>query len=267
MGEKYESKKRSAVCSNTRSFVRVLFFLLAFAGVFIYLSYLFRPNSVERSGFEGFYAEPHDTIDMVYIGGSVSIVCWAPYVAWAETGIASYTYGMSWCRAELVLPLTREVLKTQSPQLIVFDLRPFQYTTANTMVEKVIRRPADWMPYSCNRSAYITDALSRMPDMTCDGKIPYYLDIIKYHGNWQSLSKDSFQWAIPGIVRCDTKGYLLVIRHKQIDQPSQSDVKEMMPVWEVSEQYLINLLSFLDENHLDALFVVTTYGESPDARK
>ena len=247
--------------------LRCIAFFAVFCVMFVYISYLVRPHNEEWEGFNGLYSEEKDRCDVVCVGGSVSIVCWAPYTAWKETGMASYVYGVSWARSTTVKPMIKEVYKTQSPQLLIIDLRPFQYTTVDSLEERVIRRPTDWMPYSINRFQLIHKMTGSMPPMSSTDLLTYYIDILKYHGNWQELSKDSFSGAIFGSRKSETKGYMLIPKVVPVVLNENADITKAVPVEQLAEDDLRELIDYLKAREQQTLFVVTTYVEREEERK
>ena len=82
------------------------FALLAIAMLFVTSSVMV-PIEEESIGVRCYYAEKPDTLDMLYVGGSVCIVSWEPYEAWNNYGIASYALGKSSLSAYNVKPLVQ----------------------------------------------------------------------------------------------------------------------------------------------------------------
>lgn len=108
--------------------IRCTLFALIFACLFIGTSYVLRPAGPEEISTKSFLCREKNTLDVLYIGGSVCIVNWMPYEAWKEQGLVSFAYGKSTLYSMNVLPMVKEAMKYQSPKLLIIDLRPFQYT-------------------------------------------------------------------------------------------------------------------------------------------
>ena len=216
-----------------------------------------------------FYAEKSQSLDMLYVGGSVSIVSWEPYEAWDEYGIASYVYGKSSLRSFNVKPLVKEALDRQSPSLLVVDLRPFQYTTdAEKEVANDIGLERNMIAYSPNRLDVIDNALAYEGDLKpADTKASFVLDLIRSHGTWRTLTKDSFKFAIPGARHSASKGFMLIRKYEKIHLVSNSAITGKTPVSERAESDLRDFLEYLSGQKCNVLFVVTPYDETAMERR
>ena len=209
---------------------------------------------------------------MVYIGGSVCIVDWSPYTAWEKCGIATYAFGKSTLYSFEVLPLIKEALQYQSPTLLTIDLRPFQYTDSQS--ESAIGYEpclslAWCMPdFSPNRLKILEDAYVYSTNKTeKDTRFSFYFDFIRTRGRWPYINGDSFLYAIPGIKKSDTKGYLFIPKHEAIKLPVNSGITDELPVSNLAGQNLLELLSYLKNINQKAVFVVAPYAESEIERK
>lgn len=119
-------------------------------------SYSIRPVNQARKEIVGLYAEPEDSLDMIYIGASTAYRSWSPMKAWGKRGIASYTFSSQGSPASLQQNLLIESLKEQDPKLIILDLYPFvmrergkEYTVDH------IKNVSNAFKYSLNRANMI----------------------------------------------------------------------------------------------------------------
>lgn len=250
--------------------VRCIIFILVFVFCFNYISYVLRPVSPEEIGFKSFYAEKKNTLDVIYIGGSVCIVDWVPYTAWAGQGITSYAYGKSTLYSFNVLPLVKEALQYQSPDLFVIDLRPFEYTgTERSVTKSNFLSLASSMPFfSPNRQQILRNGYTYASDLDeNDTELSFYMDLIRYHGQWKSIGEPSFGYAIPGQHSNNTKGYLFINKHESIVLNDNSDISEKMPCPANAEDNLRELISYLTSINKKAVFVVAPYQETIEQRK
>ena len=110
-----------------KNLIRSLVFLLIFALLVIGISPVFAPkNNTEEAGlhdvpWNGFLAEPENTIDVLFIGDSECYNSFIPLQIWEEYGITSYMCGggnLILCKGYSYL---QEVLKTQQPKLVILE--------------------------------------------------------------------------------------------------------------------------------------------------
>ncbi|MCE5187794.1 MAG: hypothetical protein LLF75_01210 [Eubacteriales bacterium] len=256
--------------SKTHILSRCLVFTLIFLCFFFAISYLVRPLDSEEMNFKSFYAEEKNSLDVIYIGGSVCIVGWVPYKAWSDQGIPSYAFGESSLYSCNVLPLVKEALKYQSPELLIFDLRPFEYTGAERKIEKSrFLALASSMPVtSLNRLKILQNGYKYSVDITkADTKLSFYIDLIRYHDQWKKLNHLSFKYAIPGLYSTKNKGFLFVSLYEALELNDNSSIIEEKPCPALAEENLNELISYLKEIGQDALFVVAPYQELTEQRK
>ena len=105
-----------------------LIFVLIFFMLLFHISGILRPSITiegnnEKLGMLGYYAEPKNTIDVLYFGSSDATAFWIPFKAYEQAGFTSYTYGKSMMRASMFEDMLDEALKTQSPSLVIISLR------------------------------------------------------------------------------------------------------------------------------------------------
>lgn len=245
-------------------FVRMTSFSLIFVLLFVLVSYLFRPVNNERIIINGFYAEDSNELDVVYIGGSVCFVSWAPLIAFHEQGIASYDYACNTIQADTLKYCIKDVLKTQSPNLLIIDARPFEYRdTEQPPSEVPIRNLSDSMSYSLNRAEMLADIV---PTVLQEDSLEYIFDISKYHGLWKSLSKTSFDYMF-NKKENESKGFCFIPKSTSMPVPSnKSSIKETLAPYDETNDILTDLLEFCKNENLNVLFVVAPYIEPDNHR-
>jgi hypothetical protein len=119
----------------------------------------------------------------------------------------------------------KEILKTQSPELIIIDTRPFQYrdTIDRPPNEISIRAVSDSMPYSINRTEML---LNIVPEVLKEQSRNYIFDISKYHDRWKSLNKASFDYLF-NEKENKFKGFFFIPSYEYVDIPSdKKNIKE-----------------------------------------
>ena len=102
--------KTGSFSVKAKNAIRLTCFLLIFCVLFSLLTFIFRPNLAEGIHLKQYDTLQDNSLDMIYIGGSVCIVSWMPYEAWNEFGFTSYDVGISSLLAYNFQPLLDEAL-------------------------------------------------------------------------------------------------------------------------------------------------------------
>lgn len=234
------------------------------------LSYLFRPVSVSRKNICGFYAEQKNTLDMVYIGGSACYRYWEGLQAWNDYGFTSFNIAADAIQPQVLKYLVKEAQKTQSPQLFVVDLRPFQYGDLYSQQEELLnmervapfRNVSDSMKYSLNRYQMVENGAP-----SGEEKWTYHFDLAKYHSLVVSLlQKDNWRY-LDNEEPLDNKGFWENDEVSSILRADFSAVTEMQPLSEEVDGIFRDLLTYCKENHLEVLFVVHAYQIAEEDQK
>ena len=248
-----------------KNLIKAVVFTLIFLGMLTRVSYILRPysGSASRKNLCGFYAEENNTIDMVWVGSSAVFAFWEPIEFWKSSGITSYNFATGTMPPQAVKYCVKEVLKTQSPELFVIDLRLFangEYKDKSDELpimdqEVPIRNVTDNFKYSLNRLQMIHGCV---PTSLYDA-LPFYLDIIKYHTEWQCFIDPQSLAFMNNSSHDSTKGFKLVDAVKPQKLTDWSYVTERKPVSKRTEEILRSLLEYCRSEELQVLFVVNPY--------
>lgn len=232
---------------------------IAFVALFLFLLYTL--STIVRSGgdlkerFAGFYAEKNNTIDVVMIGSSRVYNGYAVPQLYGETGIAAYMLSTNVQRPAAAIWLTKEAMKTQQPELVVYDMQMFlreeELLTYNMAFTRGV---TDNMDYSWNRIETIN---ALVPEEDEEGRLSYYIDLFKYHGNWKMLVFPEQLRTVYNRAKSPMKGYVCEDTVGQIQTPEISDALTPKPMPAEQEAHLRELCAFLRDNGQNALFIVT----------
>ena len=102
-----------------------ILFLLGLLGLLGLTSAILRPKDnrevygMEEERANGILGEPQQTIDVVFLGDSVSYCSIIPVQIWRDYGITSYVCATSLQKLYYSQEFLEKVLKTQSPKMIV----------------------------------------------------------------------------------------------------------------------------------------------------
>lgn len=245
---------------KTRIVVQIAVFIGIFMILLVAVSYMVRTNGDVKDRFSGFYAEKNGTLDIVMIGSSPVFPYYAAPKLWGETGIAMYPLSSNMQRPVAMKYLVEETEKTQSPSLYIFEMRMFTMDDAGLSENMAYTRGVtDNLKYSALRCKTIQ---AMVPEDNEEGRISFYLDIMKYHTNWKMLALPS-EWAnITYHKQHPLKGYTFKDEVGPQPMPDCGKAGGVKGIPSEQEAYLRDLLDFLKEGQKNALFVVSPYGES-----
>lgn len=241
---------------NKKQILKTVIFLCGFVLLLQTVTYVIRTNGGVKDRFTGFYAEDRDTLDVVMIGSSPVYPCYAGAKIWGEHGITCYPVSSNMQGSKAALPLVREVRKTQNPELFVFEMKQFTADEEDLgeNYKTYTRGVTDNMKYSLNR----VDAINRMVKEK-EERYTYYFDIFKYHSNWKTIIMPS-QLACFRYERLEPlKGFEFKSGLRPVRQEDYSKVTASLPLLPENDKALRELLAYLQDNHLKALFILTPY--------
>lgn len=245
---------------NYKVFLQAAVFVLLFLAILLPVSYMVRTNGDVKDRFAGFYAEKKDSLDVVIIGSSPVFPYYAAPKLWGETGIAMYPLSTNVQRPAAMRYLAEEAEKTQSPALYIFEMRMFTMEEAGLMENMAYTRGVtDNLRYSPQR---IRTIRGLVPEDDEEGRLSYYIDIMKYHTNWKMLALPS-EWANMFYRHSHPlKGYTFRDEVGPQPQPLCGGAEGVLAMPEEQEAYLRDLLAYLKKEGKEALFIVSPYGES-----
>ena len=166
--------------------------VLLLAGL-CYLSAVFVPKQVSNIAtsklWDGFYNEPVNSIDVVFVGPSTVYYGVSPTEIYEEYGFTSYALASPNQRMVLSELYIREAFKTQSPKVVVVDQTLF-FDENIKGYEPFYRTALDHMKFSWNKlktAEYLVSQDDRQ------SLISYVFPLFRYHSRWSDgLSQKDF---------------------------------------------------------------------------
>lgn len=238
---------------NKKQALKAILFVVIFLFILRSVTYMLRTNGTVKEIFVGFYAEPKNTLDVIMIGSSPVYPYYAAPGIWGEQGITCYPLSSNQQRPRAAVYLVEEALKTQSPELFIFELRQYAYEES-TMTENMAftRGVTDNLKYSWNRIRLINDMV-----FDASERYTYYFDIFKYHSNWKTIVLPDQYTAFLYERLHPLKGYEVNTTVVPGEGTDYSMITAKMQIPKEQEEMLYRLLDYLQENHLNALFIVS----------
>lgn len=228
--------------------------MICLAAGIVLTGYLFVHVSYMHRGYTrlmGFYGMENDTIDVALVGTSVTFSSFMPMEAWQEYGMAAYNYSTNVQFENSLRHSVREIMKTQSPKLILIDIAPFimQHSAAACAGEedRNIKYNIDSMPYSFNRLHLIRE-INEEKKGDLYSFLYYNFDICRYHTNDMSIRQ--YNNTLHDVAR----GYGYLCR-KEIDQNSfVYDDGAEKPLKDQHAVYLNELLAEVEQLDCEVVF-------------
>lgn len=228
--------------------LKCIIFMLIFGYIFTHVSYIFRPALAHtHKNISGYYAEPRNSMDVVFVGTSGTFSAFAPMNAWIKYGITSYNFCINAIGADVLPYAVIEAMKTQKPKVLVVDCYTFIHKQIASQYpdEDIVRYSTDGFKYSLNRFNLINSVVPKGMN-----KLPFYFDIIKYHSTkpeWDFLysrhNVDKGYQFLPWAVTTRTP-----LTNKETKLSAELDM------------YLENLLKTCKKQKTEVLFVYYPYG-------
>lgn len=241
-----------------KDFIKSVIFIGIFLLALLPVSYIVRTNGDVKDRFSGFYAEKEDTIDIVMIGSSPVFPYYSAPMLWGETGIAAYPLSSNVQRPAAMKYLVKEAEKTQSPSLYIFEMRMYTMKDEDLRANMAYTRGVtDNLRYSANRVETIQAMVPASED-----RLSFYIDLFKYHTNWKmfALASEWGNWRYRK--ESELKGFFIKDEVGPTARPEAGGAEGELAIPPEQEAYLKDLLAYLQENKLQALFIVSPYGES-----
>lgn len=239
--------------------VKVAIFLLSVMASCLVLQHYFLRNVDHNSlRVEGFYQEPRDSLDAVFIGASDIYSSFMPGRAYEQYGFTSYLLASEAITSEGIKTAVKEVVRTQHPGIVVIEANAFLYgDNDNDSNQAHIHKFFDNLPLSVNKLDFITH------NVPVDERWEYVFPLIKYHSLWTeypdriNMMASNLSLDVRGYNYL--KGYRTTAQIIKTDSPClNSKLSEENGELELDpnlEAQLNDLLDYCDQHHLKVVFV------------
>ena len=175
--------------------MRLGIFLVIFVLVFSYLSAVFFPKwkniDNTRPGIVTFYAQPPDSIDVLFLGTSSFRNGFSPMTIWEETGFTSYLRATAGQIPLVSYYYLLEALEYQHPGVVVLEGSSLFTNSDVDKNESAIRKSIDPLRFSAVKWTMIRDIAAQSEDQTL---ISYIFPLLRYHDRWKELTRVDFEY-------------------------------------------------------------------------
>lgn len=225
------------------------------------LNYLLQPAWMGWNNYDtihGFYEEPENTIETIFLGASTTVNGYIPMELYENYGLCAYNLGTeqqpmlaSYYWLEEVNRLHKDSLKN-----VVLDVTMLRRIPQDAFYRKAL----DGMRLSDIKVQALSDFRQGSDDV-----LLYMFPVISYHSRWSSLEKSDFE-KIYYEVNHGTRGYNFAIGNL-LEQEDVSDIA--VPEYYVKDEtsiaalnkeslyYLKKIIDFCNENNLNLVLVKT----------
>ena len=233
-----------------KNILKTICFLLLLAALLVPLQYVFTQE--DRRPFHvltGFYREPENSLDAVYIGASTTYAFWQPALGWDEYGIAVYSLATPSMTVNHFKYMVREARKTQPDALYIIDLNRFRRTRIPLASMHAL---TDFMPLSVNKIRMVYDVMGHGKDDIL-GNLEFFLPILRFHERWSTLTPYDFYHPVEQYKASQTYSTFLSTRKNVREKYVYTD--EAGTLEPLQEKNLNSFLDFCDKENVRVLFV------------
>ena len=260
-----ETNKRK---KTVKRLIKAVLFLLVFILVISAVSRIVvNPEDYRHyQWIRGFYSEPKNSLDVVFIGSSVNYSEINPMFLWNAAGIASRDFTTNSQPLEVVEYLLREAVRRQPEALYVISLNTIQGKLSDVDLHYV----TDYMPFSFNKLHMIDRYLELQKSLgQAKGeegtglkakRWQYVFPVILYHTRWEELESIDFLYKNDGVKgACYYSTYLSGITDISEDWQTND---EREPLSDLTEETLSRLLQVIEEENVRVLFTIYPRAEA-----
>lgn len=252
--EKTQTKKREEGVKHIKRTGKVVAFLAIFLIIFCQAEKIlaFKRDGYEPNNyyaFESLYEMPKNSLDVVYIGTSQYHLGISPLDIWKQYGITGAVFSASNNRAWLAYYMLEEVLKYQSPNVVVLDAAVPRGDVVNWIGSRQI---IGQFRFSSTKIRALYDCMS-LEGKSIDYMLNTAVEFFAYHDKWDQLKKEDF--ADDRSSLSYQKGYLLTTQCVSYSDMNH-ETNRQATVEEISErtqEYMEKIKKLCDEKGIELM--------------
>ncbi len=248
---------------------KILIFLAIVLALLVGVNYVVQPIWTDwnmRNTTYGYYEDPTDTVETLFLGSSASTVGISPMQLYEDYGICSYNAGTESqpLMASYYLAEEFERLNPATLDTIVLEVSTLRETPLDTMYIKVL----DSLKWSPVKFRFLWDFSDNFSDF-----LSHAIPLLSYHDRWEELSAEDFQKSSYELATY-TRGYYFVTDNRLARAADPSEIPLPNTVVQSDEQsvldeealtYLDRLIAFCDEHGIGVTLVKTPQDDWTDA--
>lgn len=245
---------------NKRYRQRIIIFVGIFLILFAAMLWLFsnHPDHRTYQMIGGFYEEPENSLDGVYVGSSNCYAFWNPLVAWNNYGLTIYPYSSGSQPFYATEYIIREARKTQPDAVYIVNLNSVE---ADDMDMNAIHNLINYMPESKIKDELI-DYLGGLLGCSRIENLEFRFPWIRTREYWLDYLKKGFSPELDGLKGTMRYGDYLKTYTDITDAYILSDAQADIPN-ELTE-CINSLLDYCDAENVNVLFVSVPRAEESE---
>lgn len=242
--------------------VRAVVFVLILAVVLSACTIIFQRKSIYSVWnytvkLNAYQKQEKNTYDVLAFGSSHMYCTLNPLCLWNDTGIKSHLLSTQQQPVPSMYYLIKEALKTQSPKLIIVELRMALNDPAG-IPDAAVHDLTDNMPYGLNRLGAISSIRS------FEDSMEFIFTLVKYHDRWKEMDGTFFDFSYLDMDD-PYRGYIF-LREVQDNATAQLELEDVQPepLPETNMRALDDIVELAREMGIELLFLLSPYEEAAD---
>ncbi len=198
------------------------------------------------------YAQPRNTVDVVFLGSSHIHYDVNTALLWEDYGIASYDYSAAEQPLWITYYYLKEFCKYQDPKLVVLDLySPARYKEDHHY--DYLAENLEGVRFSANKLAMLWN--SSEPDRFMD----FFPSMGAYHTRWSELDEKDWEYAMTSrSERAAFKGYTPYFYQESQEEPELNQ-EQSGGITLKSEIYLQKIIDYCKKHKIELFLIVAPY--------
>lgn len=200
-----------------------------------------------------FYAQPKDSIDVLFMGSSHIHCDVNTAELWKKYGIAAFDYSAAEQPLWMTYYYIQEAMKYQKPEVVVLDLYSPAYRPADFQY--------DFLMENLNGMRFSFTKL-KMLQVSCEWYRlwDFFPSIVTYHSRYKELTEEDWeQFFLSKEGHATYKGFMPYYGIQSFERPNPYDLAEDAQLSEKSEEYLYKIIDYCKNHDLKLLLMVAPY--------
>lgn len=239
-----------------------LFLSLACCLVILWLlQLLLTPKYMGQSRDGSLIGEYYDNAggnDVLFIGDCEVYENFSPITLWENYGITSYIRGSPQQMIWQSYYLLEEMLRYETPRVVVFNVLAMKYDTPQSTGSQVQREAynrmtLDGMRWSSSKWKAVQASMTQQ-ERQWDGAMSYLFPILRYHSRWSELTAEDFRYLFqkPEISH---NGYLMNVGIDPVTDPHVEKPIADYTFGENSYYYLDKITALCKEKNIQLVLI------------
>lgn len=238
--------------NKIKSLLKGIIFIAVFLmGLICAQNVLIDKQGKDYQKMHGFFEEPANSLDAVFIGSSSTYAFWNPATAWAEKGIAVYSMSNASQPFEIAQYLIDDARKTQPDALYIINAtRPLE---DDEYSDVTVYRFKGSYPATLNKFKAL-NYIYELSDVPVSKRLEYMFPIIQFHDRWNEL--EDFDYNPDKEPYKSASRYSSYLKKTTEQEEPEIDFSDYGEINERMNTALTNVIDYCKTENVKVLFVV-----------